>query len=1080
MFKSLLTLLIGQPFIIGLCLFSYKITAQLPTNLLPLDNANVTNPVSFSWLPTNGNNDIYLNVSTSPTMATVDVANWHDDGTHYFTANSSYFSAHTGKRLYWRVASQGIFSSIRSFVVGDISIDPYYNLQHMGWPANQFWQPTDTSTMPLSQLTDMKVAIGGAGNTPDRKLGFSVTLPYFYTSDPNDLKKSIIKLCKLAEQSDMAIFFTLDGYEFWNGRPDLWNWWDATKSGYNPANVQNVEWLGWNSSDAVKNGYRNWGAAFNAGIPHPNLASPVLIAESRKALFQLCPLIRDWYNGLPENKKYLFAGVKISWELGIGVNYYYPKSAQDTTTIAGSKQIGYAAVKTLGLANSGAITANQLDAVVQNYSNQLAEVVLLCGIPRRKVFTHTGGENAPVTPVLAGTNSAFSTNASPGWSFYTGNAGPTGLVGFEQNIKNAGGNTWWAVAEWGGGNLNTALAFENFYNNKMINSYVPFSHLQTVFTQLINTTPQNNSRHNWLHPPKIKHTVGSTEALLNWSIPSQAGATYLNISTSSKTNAVGSLLSANVANEVVTNTYSKTLSNLAPGTYYTMLIADGFGRRVLSDIDSFTIISIDPCVANPLPAPTIAGTLTVCTGQTTILTASGGATYKWSNGATTPSVSVGIGTYSVTATSTAGCMATKSATVAAQATTITLNNCPANITLSSPNSDCLAATWTAPMATANCGTPSVSSNYNPGFCFPVGTTTVTYTATVNGVSKICSFTITVTKTDPCAANPLFTPTIIGELSLCSSNTRTTLTATNGGTYKWNTGATSSSITAGFGIYSVTVTNVNGCTAVKSVIVTSSAVTAAITGATNVCGSNKTTLTASGGTAYKWSNGATTPSVSVGIGAYNVLITQNGCSAMKSVTVKNTRLACFGIFQLQSNNVVLDLTAQSDLHRVRLGWVNNTGDDNDYFDVEKFNTTTGDFDKLTTLNSKSGDDLAYYNAFDESPTDGDNTYRINLISKDGTTKTSNLSTVKFTKTPDFRIFPNPASDYIDVDLKQYAGKAVTLQVYNSFGKLMTTQQVDRATSATVHVELGAQASGEYLLRVTTQGRRDVVKKFVVQQ
>jgi hypothetical protein len=40
----------------------------------------------------------------------------------------------------------------------------------------------------------------------------------------------------------------------------------------------------------------------------------------------------------------------------------------------------------------------------------------------------------------------------------------------------------------------------------------------------------------------------------------------------------------------------------------------------------------------------------------------------------------------------------------------------------------------------------------------------------------------------------------------------------------------------------------------------------------------------------------------------------------------------------------------------------------------------------------------------------------------------------------------------VDLKTYEGKAVTLQVYNTFGTLMTTQQVEKASSQTVHLDL----------------------------
>jgi hypothetical protein len=59
------------------------------------------------------------------------------------------------------------------------------------------------------------------------------------------------------------------------------------------------------------------------------------------------------------------------------------------------------------------------------------------------------------------------------------------------------------------------------------------------------------------------------------------------------------------------------------------------------------------------------------------------------------------------------------------------------------------ATWTVPTATDNCTATSNlvwSNNHNPGDVFPVGTTTVTYTATdaAGNVSNTCSFNVTVT------------------------------------------------------------------------------------------------------------------------------------------------------------------------------------------------------------------------------------------------------------------------------------------------------------------------------------------------
>ncbi|MDZ7880990.1 MAG: HYR domain-containing protein [Saprospiraceae bacterium] len=72
--------------------------------------------------------------------------------------------------------------------------------------------------------------------------------------------------------------------------------------------------------------------------------------------------------------------------------------------------------------------------------------------------------------------------------------------------------------------------------------------------------------------------------------------------------------------------------------------------------------------------------------------------------------------------------------------------CPENITVTAACGATKAiVTWTAPTATASCGTatPTVSSDYSSGAEFSVGTTTVTYTATLGTETKTCSFTVTV-------------------------------------------------------------------------------------------------------------------------------------------------------------------------------------------------------------------------------------------------------------------------------------------------------------------------------------------------
>lgn len=76
----------------------------------------------------------------------------------------------------------------------------------------------------------------------------------------------------------------------------------------------------------------------------------------------------------------------------------------------------------------------------------------------------------------------------------------------------------------------------------------------------------------------------------------------------------------------------------------------------------------------PAPVPSISGDLFICEGDATTLTASGGVSYVWSNGATTPSITVtpnSSTSYSVTATGANGCPWSTSATVAVNGFAIT-------------------------------------------------------------------------------------------------------------------------------------------------------------------------------------------------------------------------------------------------------------------------------------------------------------------------------------------------------------------------------------------------------------------------
>ncbi len=89
--------------------------------------------------------------------------------------------------------------------------------------------------------------------------------------------------------------------------------------------------------------------------------------------------------------------------------------------------------------------------------------------------------------------------------------------------------------------------------------------------------------------------------------------------------------------------------------------------------------------------------------------------------------------------------------------------CPANITaISDPGSCGAAVNWNVPIPFDNCGAEITSSSHSPGAFFPIGTTTVSYTATdITGAQVSCSFDITVIDNEP--------PTVTCPLDIIATN-----------------------------------------------------------------------------------------------------------------------------------------------------------------------------------------------------------------------------------------------------------------------------------------------------------------------
>jgi PKD repeat protein len=177
--------------------------------------------------------------------------------------------------------------------------------------------------------------------------------------------------------------------------------------------------------------------------------------------------------------------------------------------------------------------------------------------------------------------------------------------------------------------------------------------------------------------------------------------------------------------------------------------------------------------------------------------------------------------------------------------------------------------------------PSTSSLQNPTFTY---TTSGTYSVTLissnsSGSSAMITKTLTV----------LGIPIIAASNATVCSGTSANLTASGATTYSWNTGATTSSVSvtpATSTNYTVTGYNA-GCANNKVVTVTVNSTPTVTANSATICPGSSANLTASGGTSYLWSTGATTSSISVTPTSntnYSVTGTSNGCPTTKLVSV----------------------------------------------------------------------------------------------------------------------------------------------------------------------------------------------------
>jgi gliding motility-associated-like protein len=246
------------------------------------------------------------------------------------------------------------------------------------------------------------------------------------------------------------------------------------------------------------------------------------------------------------------------------------------------------------------------------------------------------------------------------------------------------------------------------------------------------------------------------------------------------------------------------------------------------------------------------------------------ASYLWSTGATTPSITPSIGgVYTLTMTDVQGCQATVTFNV--QLLALPLIDLGPDQTI--------------------CGNDAITLNAGTGnsYAWTTGATGQSVQVSSSGM-----YGVTVTNANGCAASDAVNITFaqppsdpLTDLTACASDPVVLSAANAGSTYLWSTGSTAQTITVTqSGTYSVTVTTPANCSATFDAVVNLlPELTVDLGPDTSLCAGASLLLDATQPlVSHGWSTGATTPTITVGPGSYQVTLSNGACTASDAITI----------------------------------------------------------------------------------------------------------------------------------------------------------------------------------------------------
>jgi hypothetical protein len=178
-------------------------------------------------------------------------------------------------------------------------------------------------------------------------------------------------------------------------------------------------------------------------------------------------------------------------------------------------------------------------------------------------------------------------------------------------------------------------------------------------------------------------------------------------------------------------------------------------------------------------------------------------------------------------------------------------------------------------------------------------------------------------------------------------------------------------------------------------------------------------------------------------------------------------------------ILTGFNAVVDNSQVNLTWTTQLEINSDHFVVQSSTNAGASWNNIGTVAAHGNSSTPInYSFTDTKPASGTTEYRLEMVDKDGSTAYSTVVAVRIGLATSVSVYPNPASNNVNVVLGGSATGNVSIRLMNSTGQLLLEKMVSNAAGMTVSLAVSNFPQGDYLIVVVGSDGTQQVNKLLI--